>query len=79
MRKLNWVKVAKTTAASPTTLWHQTVSGARGLKVNINPEGVENLFAQAVIVKKAKNAEEETKEKKKSSTVRWLIYCVMCE
>ncbi len=67
MRKLNWVKVAKTTASSPTTLWHQTLSTATQLKVTINPDGVETLFAQAVVTKKTKTAEEETK--KKSSTV----------
>ena len=70
MRKLNWVKVAKTTASGPTTLWHQTVSGTTGLKVNIDPEGVESLFAQAVIKKKTKTEEAGEKEKKKSAVVR---------
>ncbi|XP_064401123.1 inverted formin-2-like isoform X3 [Halichondria panicea] len=72
MRKLNWVKVAKTTASGPTTLWHQTVSGTTGLKVNIDPEGVESLFAQAVIKKKTKTEEAGEKEKKKSAVVSLL-------
>ena len=74
MRKLNWVKVSKNAAAKPATLWHQTVSGAKELKVSVDPTGVESLFAQAVIKKKTK--EEEPKEKKKTTVVRMHCVCV---
>lgn len=65
MRKLNWVKVPQTMATSPTALWHS--EGDAGLKVNIDPVGVEVMFSQAVVVKKKPT--EEVDGKKKSSVV----------
>ena len=71
MRKLNWIKVPKNATDSPTALWHPSTKGGAGLKVIVDPEGVEVLFSRAVVEKKKPKGEEE--EKKKSSVVSLIV------
>ena len=56
MRKVNWVKVPRSVATKPTTLWHPSTKDDEKVepKVSVDMAMVEDLFARAEVVKKEK-------------------------
>lgn len=66
MRKVNWVKVPRNVATKPNTLWHPSTKDDEKTepKVRVDSDTVEELFARAEVMKKAKGDEGEEKAAK---------------
>eukprot|EP00731_Ephydatia_muelleri_P007967 Em0004g305a len=70
MKKVNWTKVSKQQASSPSTVWHKCAHNAVDIAVRIEPTSVEDLFSREEVEKKG--AKDEAKEKAKPTSVALL-------
>ena len=66
MKKVNWVKLSKNAASDTGAVWHKSAKGEEDIKVDIDPESVEDMFARPEIKKAKKDGEDKEKEKQPS-------------
>ena len=62
MKKVNWVKLSKNAASCSGTLWQKSAKGETDVKVDIDPDSVEDLFAQPERKKVKKDDGEKEKQ-----------------